>query len=318
MSLFKSSKIFVIGDLMVDHYVYGTVDRLSPEAPVPVLDEVEEKFFLGGAALVASNLSSLGAKVDLLCVCSNDSHFEIAKNLLRDASLNSDSILLDNSRKTTCKKRFVATSPYFQQLLRVDHETKDPISSKTLSAAKEKIDQILPKVDLVVVSDYNKGFLTSALISYLMKKSKELKKIVIVDGKKNLNEYSGATILVPNAKELCLSMGIKSSNEDSVLENLSKTLSKSLNCTIVIKRSAKGASIWDSTSFRTYPTSAKEVVNVSGAGDVFVAIMSLSIANGKSLDESVKIANYGCSKAIAKRHPSVSLGDFESFESSKK
>lgn len=318
MSLFKSSKILVVGDLMVDHYVYGTVDRLSPEAPVPVLDETEEKFFLGGAALVASNLSSLGAKVDFLSLCANDSHFEIAKKLLENSSLSLDSILLDNSRKTTCKKRFVATSPYFQQLLRVDHETKDPISSKTLIQAKEKLDQVLPEVDLVVVSDYNKGFLTTALISHLMKKSKELKKPVIVDGKKNLSEYSGATILVPNAKELCLSMGIKSSNEDSVLENLSKALSKSLNCTLIIKRSAKGASIQDSSSFRTYPTFAKEVVNVSGAGDVFVAILSISFANGKSLDEAVKLANFGCSKAIAKRHPSVSLGDFDTFESSKK
>lgn len=318
MNLFKSSKILVIGDLMVDHYIYGTVDRLSPEAPVPVLDEVEEKFFLGGAALVASNLSSLGAKVNFLSLCANDSHFEIAKKLLTGSSLSSDSIILDNSRKTACKKRFVATSPYFQQLLRVDNETKDPISSKTLTAAKEKIDQILPKVDLVVVSDYNKGFLTNPLISHLMKKSKELKKVVIVDGKQNLSEYAGASILVPNAKELCLSMGIKSSNDDSVLNDLSKTLSKSLNCTIIIKRSAKGASIQDSSSFRTYPTSAKEIVNVSGAGDVFVAILSLCIANGKSLDESVKIANFGCSKAIAKRHPSVSLGDFDSFESSKK
>ncbi len=310
MSLFKPSSILVIGDLMVDHYVYGTVDRLSPEAPLPVLDETEEKYFLGGAALVAANLSYLGAKVHFLSICADDDHYKIAKILLIESSLSENLILKDNSRKTTCKKRFVATSPYFQQLLRVDHETKDPISQKSLAEAKSKIDSVISSVSLVVISDYNKGLLTDSLIKYIIKKAKENKKLVIVDGKKNLREYSGSDILVPNAKELCLSMGYRSSNEDSLLESLAKNLATDIGCSIVIKRSSKGASIFDSTGFRSIATKAKDVVNVSGAGDVFVAILSIALSSDHSIDEAVKLANFGCAKAIAKRHPSVSLSDF--------
>ena len=220
-------------------------------------------------------------------------------------------VVSEKGRKTTIKKRFIATVPYFQQLLRVDYESRNPINSETEKKVLSTIADAIPRVDILVISDYNKGLLTKTVIDEVLAMAKEKGKKVIADTKRSPYDYRGADILAPNYKELCLAFGMKATNEDEIIVSNAIKLSKTLNATILVKRSGKGASIADGKNVRTYGVSATDIVNVSGAGDIFVAIVAIALASGKSIDEAVKLSNIGCAKAIARKHPSVQLEDFE-------
>ena len=294
---------------MVDNYVYGTVDRLSPEAPVPILESNDEKYSLGGAGNVVSTLKNLGADVSFVSVIGDDKNNKTVSELAKAVNVSPEFIFVEKGRKTTMKKRFVATSPYFQMLLRVDNETHTPIQKETEDKIVSCLKSLISKSDLVVISDYNKGLMTSSLISQIIDISKKLDKKIIVDTKKNLYDYKGVYIAVPNYKELCLTFGMKPTNDDSLIEQNTLKLSKTLRCNVIVKRSEKGATIIDEKGLRTQKSLAEKIVNVSGAGDIFVAIVALSIASSFSLDRAVEVANIGCAKAIAKRSPSITLAE---------
>lgn len=309
--MFKKVRILVIGDVMIDHYVYGTVERLSPEAPVPILEMREETIYLGGAGLVAANLAHLGATVDFATVCGEDKDAKTIQELLKSEKIETNMIVHEKGRKTILKKRFVAIGPYFQQLLRMDNETKRAISKETEAQLLSKIKSAIEKTDLVLISDYNKGMLIDGLIKEIINVAKKFGKKIVVDTKYSMNAYKGVDYVVPNFKELCLHFALYPSNEDEIILPYTKKLTDDLNTTIIVKRSGKGATIADKTGIRTHSTSANDIVNVSGAGDIFVSILSVAIASGMTIDEAVKHANTGCAKAIGRKHPSIFLDDFK-------
>lgn len=341
----RKAKILVIGDVMLDHYVYGSVDRMSPEAPVPVLDVEKEEGFPGGAGIVASALAALGADVSFLSVVGDDAAARDVEKLLAKQGV-SASLEKESGRKTTVKTRFVDHSLKvdaetglrrhgFTMLLRADNETHQGIRPGTetalfaaleIEAAELRGARGRKVFDIIIVSDYAKGLLTKSLITRVLAFARTKKKKVVVDTKGDISAYKGDNvILVPNLHELGAASSVKEmKNDDDEVRNCALALSKSSGSVVVVKRSGKGASIAEAAfkaagtakttgtgSFRTYPSLIKpeEVVNVSGAGDIFVAIFTLALASGKSMDEAVKLANAGCAKAIAKQHPSITKAE---------
>ena len=298
---------------MIDNYVYGTVDRLSPEAPVPILEANDEKFSLGGAGNVVTTLKNLGAQVDFVSVIGDDKNNKIALDLAKSLEISAEFLLIEKTRKTTVKKRFVATSPYFQMLLRVDSETHSQILKETEEKIASKMENLIPKCDIIVISDYNKGLMNSSLISLIINLAKKSNKKIIVDTKKSLYDYKGVYLAVPNYKELCIAFGMKPTNDDSLIEQNTLKLSKMLHSNVIVKRSEKGATIIDEKGLRTQKSKAEKIINVSGAGDIFVAITALCIVSSFSLDKAVELANIGCAKAIAKRTPTISLDELREY-----
>jgi D-beta-D-heptose 7-phosphate kinase/D-beta-D-heptose 1-phosphate adenosyltransferase len=258
---------------------------------------------------VATNLRNLGAEVSFLSVVGDDGAADEVRELLSGQQV-PDSLAVEAGRKTTLKERFIKIKPHFEMLLRADSETSRPINPATENGLLGKLEKAADGADLVVISDYAKGVLTKKMIAGTLKSAKGKK--VIVDTKGDITAYKGGNvILVPNLHELGAASGKEIANEDATVRAAALALSKSNGSLVVVKRSGKGASIADASSgsFSTWPSMAKEVVNVSGAGDIFVAIFTLALASGKSMDDAVKLANEGCAKAISKQHPSITRAE---------
>ncbi len=290
LNSFKNRTIAVIGDMMIDEYIFGNVSRISPEAPVPVVNVVKERFVLGGAANVVNNLSSLGAKTISFGVVGQD---ENAKKLIKefsDKNVDIFGIIECEDRPTIIKKRVIAHN---QQLLRLDWEKRRDISNgiedQIISELKKNIDRI----DGVILSDYDKGVLTPRLAKEVIKISNEYGKIVVVDPKpKNSLNYKGATSMTPNMKESveCLGMEIPET-EDGVIE-LGKKIRETLDLkNLLMTRSEKGMSLFQEHEIDHIPTFAKEVYDVTGAGDTVISVYTLAAAAGASYEEAAKIAN---------------------------
>ena len=302
---FKKSKILVVGDVMVDYYIYGSAERDCPEAPVKILEKEKEENFLGGAGVVAANLRNLGAEVRFVSVIGDDSSGKHVLELCRNTDVPTDFVVVEKQRKTTLKTRFMATKPEFKMCLRVDDETRKNVSKETEEKIVSKIEKLAKETEYVIISDYNKGLLTRRIRDALLATGRK----IIVDSKQNLREYKGAYVFVPNMHEFCIAAGIPSSNDDKIIIPNAIRLQKELGGLLVVKRSERGATVIDLDGQRSFPSVAKKVLNVSGAGDIFLSVLTMALASGKSIDDSVKLANLGCAKAIAKRHPSISLDD---------
>ncbi|WP_333784640.1 PfkB family carbohydrate kinase [Thermocrinis sp.] len=261
----KDLKILVVGDLILDRYIFGTVERISPEAPVPVVEVEREEFRLGGAANVANNLSSLGVKTYLVGITGSDYGKHILKGLIRSAFIE-DLTLEDSQRPTTEKTRVVSMS---QQLLRIDWEDRKPISGRVLEKLLERLDV---EVDGVILSDYAKGVVCEPVV----KKLKEKEVFLSVDPRPvNKSLYYGADLMTPNEKEA------RQMAEGTSLESLGWTLKKELNLkTLVITLGPKGMALFDK-EYTNFPARAKQVYDVSGAGDTVVAVLTASyLASG--------------------------------------
>jgi D-beta-D-heptose 7-phosphate kinase / D-beta-D-heptose 1-phosphate adenosyltransferase len=210
------------------------------------------------------------------------------------------------------KERFIKTQPRFEMLLRADSETRTEIKAATEKALLDVLEKAAEGADHIVISDYAKGMLSRNLIESALASARAKGKKVVVDTKGDISAYKGGNvILVPNLHELGAASKKEMKNDDADVRTAALALSKSNGSTVVVKRSGKGASIADASAgaFRTWPSMAKGVVNVSGAGDIFVAIFTLALASGKGMDDAVKLANAGCAKAIAKQHPSITKAE---------
>lgn len=287
---FQNRKIAVIGDMMLDEYIIGKVERISPEAPVPIVNVESETFVLGGAANVINNLSTLGAKVYAFGVVGNDSNGDKLERELEKRGVNTEGLIEDTSRPTIVKKRIMAQH---QQLLRLDWEKKKNISENLetdiVRALKTRIDE----VDGVILSDYDKGVLTENVAKEIIKIAREHKKIVIVDPKpSNSKNYIGATSMTPNRKEAIECAGVKEPETEAELKSMGAVLKKELNLeNLLMTRSEKGMSLFTEEGVRDIPTFAKEVYDVTGAGDTVIAVYTLAAASGASFYEAAKIAN---------------------------
>ena len=306
----ESEKILCVGDLILDHYVHGDIDRISPEAPIPILKANDRNYnILGGCGNVARNICSANNKCHLISIVGNDDDGLRLKEIIKKIKNLTSSLIVDPVRCTTKKTRYVCEN---QQILRVDKEMENPISSaielKIIKLLKKKINDC----NVIVLSDYNKGVLTNNLIKKIIKIAKDYKKILIVDPKKkDFSVYAGATFITPNLKELkgaTNTLGISTkSNEDSLVLKLSKKIINKFDFKAVITtRSSNGISVvTDVGSFFHLPSEAKEVFDVSGAGDTVLAYLSSSISKGESLESSIKISNVAAGLAVAKFGTSV-------------
>ena len=282
---FKNIKIAVIGDLMLDEYIMGKVDRISPEAPVPVVKVTEEKFVLGGAANVINNLAALGANVYCGGLVGKDKN---AEKLINSFPKNVDCnlILKVDNRPTIVKKRVIAGH---QQLLRLDWEEEFYINEDEENRIIENLKNHIKELNAVILSDYNKGLLTKSLSQKIINLCGENNVIVTVDPKpKNISNFVGASSITPNKKEAYAAVEANpSENIDIVGEKLKEKYNLD---TVLVTRSEEGMTLYDK-KIHNIPTYAKEVYDVTGAGDTVISVFTLAKAAGATWEEAAKIAN---------------------------
>ena len=302
---FKNIKIGVVGDLMLDDYIYGTVERISPEAPVPVVNVKEEKFVLGGAANVVNNLASLGAKTICFGVIGNDANGERLLGAFADKKIDVSGLIRDKERTTIVKRRIIGSN---QQLLRIDWEDITPISTFLEYALLRNIESKIDELDAVILSDYDKGVLTPMVAKEIVRMCRDRGKIVTVDPKpKNAMNYYGATSMTPNRKEAKECLGMERATN---MEEIGKELKKKLQLdNLLLTRSEEGMSLFIEDKIVNIPTFAKEVYDVTGAGDTVISVFTLAAASGVSWHEAAKIANTAAGVVVGKMGTSTVTKD---------
>jgi D-glycero-beta-D-manno-heptose-7-phosphate kinase len=289
----KGKKIAVIGDVMLDKYVYGHISRISPEAPVPVVDIQKTEYKLGGAANVANNIKALEAEPILIGVIGDDYDSAHYIDVMKSLNLSTVGIFKDKSRPTTAKTRVIAHS---QHVLRVDNEVKENISSSMKNKILSYVKNNLKNFEAVILQDYNKGVLTKEVIAEIISICKKNNKPVYVDPKfANFYEYKDVTVFKPNRKEVGDILAMKLDGEESVNE-AGRILIDRLNCEyLVLTRGEKGMMLFDKEKDKTVvlniPTRARKVADVSGAGDTVISTIAVMLAGGANVIEAVMLAN---------------------------
>ncbi|MGD2270468.1 MAG: D-glycero-beta-D-manno-heptose-7-phosphate kinase [Desulfobacterales bacterium] len=296
---FDECKLMVIGDLMIDEYLWGTVERISPEAPVQIISVTHEDASLGGAGNVVNNLVALGAKVTAAGVIGSDAHSDLVLEKLEDLGVDTGGIIQDSTRPMTRKTRVIGDH---QHILRIDRETKKEISSRALTALAQRAGEIIPQVDVVLVSDYGKGVITRALLKQLTAAANAHRKIIVADPKDlDFSKYSGVTLLKPNKKEAGLAQGLEIIDEATLLEAGGGLLEKTGIEKILITLGKDGMALFenDKPPFRIKAES-RQVYDVSGAGDTVIAVLGLGLAAGLALENAVTLANAAAGLVVGK------------------
>ena len=302
MNNFSKAKVLCIGDLILDCYAVGGVEKISPEAPIPILKLNKKEYILGGAGNVARNISAGGGYCFLLSVIGKDNAEKKLIKLLGIEKNIEPLIVKDPKRPTTIKTRFVSGS---QQILRVDDEINKDINQEMEIKVFRLFKKKIRECDIVIISDYSKGLLTDNLLKLVIKESKKNQKPVIVDPKKtNFSIYKGADIITPNYKELLNATNhiyCKENNEEKRISFLSENLIKqnSFN-TIITTRSSKGMLVFSRKKKFQLSSEALEVYDVSGAGDTVVAYLSLGISAGLNIKEATHLANKAAGIVVGK------------------
>lgn len=309
-----SPRILAIGDLMIDHYLWGGCERISPEAPVQVVDIARETTVLGGAGNVINNLVALGAQVRVGGVIGDDENGEELRSMLRAINVDGEGLSLQAGRKTSKKSRIIASN---QQILRYDRESKDPIAPQSEEALLTYVARVIGECDIVILSDYGKGVITERVAQGVIASAKASGKKVLVDPKgKDYSKYRGAYLLTPNRKEASEATGISIRDDESLrraLLMLKETCD--LECSM-ITLSEDGIAVYDE-NMRRFPTVAKEVYDVTGAGDTVIASLSYALACGLSIDEAAPFANHAAAVVVGKiGSATVTLDEIDAYESS--
>ena len=296
---FKRSSVAIIGDVMLDIYIHGGVERISPEAPVPVIQQLSERVVPGGAANVAANVAALGASVKLVGIAGEDAEFDkLAAQLERYDRIDRSGILITRSRATTTKTRLVG---HQQQIARLDRESRDPIGpsleQKIIQCATAAIDAS----DLVIVSDYGKGVLSDAVLRHVLDYARQREKPVIVDPKRrDLSAYRGASLITPNRAELALATGKACETDDEIVA-AAKIAQRISQADILVTRSEKGMSLVPREGEPVHlSTAAHQVFDVSGAGDTVVAVLGTALAAGHDIKEAMRAANFAAGIVVSK------------------
>lgn len=304
--------ILVVGDLMIDHYIWGNCNRISPEAPVAVINVENETNNLGGAGNVVANLKALGSNVGIISVIGNDETGNLIEKFLKDLDTRNYLIKQDN-RKSSKKTRIMASN---QQVIRVDKESIENIICE--DELINKFENIVDDFDVILLSDYGKGVLTSKVCENLIKLSHRYNKQVLVDPKgKDYCKYKGATFLTPNKKEASEATNIQINNKIS-LETAIKKLKNEFNLTYsIITMSEDGIAFFDD-NLKIFPALAKEVYDVTGAGDSVLATLGYCIAKKYSIEEAIKMANLAAAVVVGKvGSASATLEEIEAISKSK-
>ena len=299
ISNFRNAKVLVVGDLILDEFLWGEVSRISPEAPVPVVWVKKESFMPGGASNVANNLRALGANVRLAGVIGDDERGAILKGELEAKGIDVSGIFIDESRPTTLKTRVVA---HHQQVVRIDKERPDHLGDGLISGMADYIKSILKEVDAVIIEDYGKGVISPKLLSKVVPLAKSYKKIISVDPKEeHFKYYKGISVITPNNSEAAKAVGFEI-KDDASLKKAGEALLKKLNCRIVlITLGENGMAVFQKAKpMKHIPTVAQEVFDVSGAGDTVIASYTLSLASGADPIQSAHIANCAAGIVVGK------------------
>jgi D-beta-D-heptose 7-phosphate kinase/D-beta-D-heptose 1-phosphate adenosyltransferase len=306
--------ILVVGDLMIDHYLWGSCERISPEAPVQVVDIAKETTVLGGAGNVINNLNALGANVSVSSVMGNDEIGSELLEMLHTINVDTTNIITQNERKTSKKSRIIAVS---QQILRYDKESKSDISDTSVEKILSTLKQSISSYDIVILSDYGKGVLTDALCEGIISLANSANVKVLVDPKgSDFSKYRGAYLLTPNKKEAVLATGIDINDKDSLEQALLKLKSECDLGVSLITLSEDGIATYDK-KVEIFPTVAKEVFDVTGAGDTVIASIAFALSAGKTIQESAAFANLAAGVVVGKIGSAiVTLPEIEEYEAS--
>ena len=310
----ENPKILVIGDLMIDHYLWGKCERISPEAPVQIVNIDKESSVLGGAGNVINNLRALGSRVDVLSVVGDDYVANELKALLENIKVQSNMLIIEQNRKTSKKSRLIASQ---QQVLRYDNESIEDISSASEKEIINKLSANISNYDVVILSDYGKGVLTTKLTQEIISISNKNKVKVFVDPKgKDYSKYKGAYTLTPNKKEAIEATNILINDNES-LEKAIKKLKEECELEVsLITLSESGIAIFDD-NLRIKPTVAREVYDVTGAGDTVIASIAFAIANHMKIDDAIQFANLAAGVVVGKiGSATASLDEIYEYESS--
>jgi len=295
---FPAVRVFVIGDLIMDHFLWGKVRRISPEAPVPVVEVEREDLMLGGAANVAHNIKSLGGGVSITGVIGSDDDGRRFLRALKKKTISTEGIIGDPGRPTTTKTRIIAHN---QQVVRYDREMKDGIKAAVTREVLAYIKKTISTAHVLVVSDYAKGLISPGLMKNIVALCAKHKKPLVVDPKvEHLDYYRGADIVTPNNLEAArgADMEIK---DGKTLKKVGKILTKRLaSRALLITRGEHGMSLFENDSETHIPTVAKEVYDVSGAGDTVAGVLALSMAAGADFREAAVLANFAAGVVVGK------------------
>jgi len=314
ISLTKANpKILVIGDLMIDHYLWGSSNRISPEAPVPIVNIDSESTILGGAGNVINNLVSLGAVVDIISVIGECGASKELKDLLFSINVSTQYLVIQKNRITSKKSRVIATQ---QQVARYDLESNEEINNKSQIAILETFKKIVSNYDVILLSDYGKGVLTFDLTqSFITIANKNNKKLLVDPKGLDYSKYKGAYLLTPNKKEASEATNISINNSKSLTHAIRKLKEKCNLTYSLITLSEEGVAIFDS-ELRIHPTFSQEVFDVTGAGDTILASLGFALACNNDIDTAVKFSNLAAGVVVGKiGSATVTINEIINFES---
>jgi len=310
----KSPKLLVIGDLMIDHYLWGACERVSPEAPVQVVNIDNETTLLGGAGNVINNLKALGANVDVIGIVGECDISDELKGLLDDIKVNTKYLFIEKGRITSKKSRIIASQ---QQVVRYDRESTDEINNQSQNHILDAFKKIIANYELVLLSDYGKGTLTNKLTQSLINIANKYGKKVLIDPKgHDYSKYKGAYLLTPNLKEASETTKINIIDDASLNQAIIQLKSQCDLDVSLITLSDKGVAIYDD-EFRIHPTVAREVFDVTGAGDTVLASLGFALACDLNIDEAIEFSNFAAGVVVGKiGSATATLNEIIEYESS--
>jgi D-beta-D-heptose 7-phosphate kinase/D-beta-D-heptose 1-phosphate adenosyltransferase len=296
---FKNVKALVIGDLMIDEYLWGSVERISPEAPVPVVSVKKESHALGGAGNVINNLVAMGAKVFAIGTAGTGKAGQMIFEKLKDLGIETDGIISEPQRPTTRKTRVIASN---QQVLRIDREIKKNINNSTLEKLVKKIEDKIFDADLLILSDYDKGLITKELVQQTVNLAKKYKVLTLADPKSlDFSKYEQVSILTPNRKEASLAANVDIKSRKDLFAAGQKIMEKVKLARLLITCGKDGMVLFEKGKDPyTIESQARQVFDVSGAGDTVISLLGLGLAIGATFKQSAMVANAAAGIVVGK------------------
>ncbi len=295
---FTDVPVTVIGDLILDQFIWGKVERISPEAPVPVIEITRETIHLGGAANVAANLVALGARPVLIGVIGQDQAGVTLRNELERMGMDTGAVIIDQARATTVKTRIIA---HHQQVCRADRECRDAVSGAVLDQLLGAASRAVDRTAGTVISDYAKGVLMSDFLAAVIGESRARDKFVAVDPKvEDFAVYRGASVITPNKREAERAAGIPINTDEDLIRAGRRLLDKTNAEHILITRGEEGMTLVEPDRYLHLPTAAREVYDVTGAGDTVIATLSAALAAGANVQEAAYLANHAAGIVVGR------------------
>jgi D-beta-D-heptose 7-phosphate kinase/D-beta-D-heptose 1-phosphate adenosyltransferase len=290
---FNKKRVLVIGDLILDRYIWGRVNRISPEAPVPVVDVTGDSYMLGGAANVASNIVSLEGQATVIGVVGRDRAAATMEEILREKRITFFAV--EDRRPTTVKTRVIAHS---QHVVRFDQENKERVGGRALKGLLAFVEDALPEHDAVIVSDYKKGVVTPSLMNALLKAARKGKFVAVDPKVGHFGLYKGLSIITPNLMEASHGAGVEIKDEKTLIKAGATMLKKIGLNAVLITRGEAGMSLFQKDGIINIPTLAQKVFDVTGAGDTVIGTLALAHAAGASMEQAALISNHAAGVVV--------------------